>query len=63
MSKVLLYSLLLIFGLISSQFLGEVGKNWIQLAAMFCLSFIMIHVGYEFEIDKSNPNNMLGTFL
>lgn len=55
MTKILLYSLLLVFGLISSQFLGEFGKEWIQLGTMFCLSFIMIHVGYEFEIDKSKP--------
>lgn len=55
MTKILLYSLLLVFGLISSQFLGEFGEEWIQLGTMFCLSFIMIHVGYEFEIDKSKP--------
>lgn len=55
MTKVLLYSLLLVFGLISSQFLGGFGEEWIQLGTMFCLSFIMIHVGYEFEIDKSKP--------
>lgn len=55
MTKILLYSLLLVFGLISSQFLGGFGEEWIQLSTMFCLSFIMIHVGYEFEIDKSKP--------
>ena len=55
MTKILLYSLLLVFGLISSQFLGGFGEEWIQLGTMFCLSFIMIHVGYEFEIDKSKP--------
>lgn len=55
MTKILLYSLLLVFGLISSQFLGGYGEEWIQLGTMFCLSFIMIHVGYEFEIDKSKP--------
>lgn len=53
MTKVLNYSLLLVIGLVCSQFLGGFGKEWIQLATMFCLSFIMIHVGYEFEIDKS----------
>jgi Kef-type K+ transport system membrane component KefB len=55
MTKILLYSLLLVFGLITSQFLGGLGEGWIKLGTMFCLSFIMIHVGYEFEIDKSQP--------
>lgn len=55
MTKILLYSLFLVFGLISSQFLGGFGEERIQLGTMFCLSFIMIHVGYEFEIDKSKP--------
>lgn len=55
MTKLLLFSLLLVLGLLSSQFLGKFGEEWIQLGTMFCLSFIMIHVGYEFEIDKSKP--------
>ncbi len=55
MTKVLNYSLLLLVGLVCSQFLGGFGKEWVQLSTMFCLSFIMIHVGYEFEIDKSKP--------
>jgi len=55
MRKVLIYSLLLIAGLIVSQFLAGAGGDFIKLATMFCLSFIMIHVGYEFEIDKSRP--------
>lgn len=55
MRKVLLYSLLLVAGLIVSQFLAGAGSDFIKLATMFCLSFIMIHVGYEFEIDKSRP--------
>lgn len=54
MTKVLNYSLLLVIGLVCSQFIGGFGEDWIQLGTMFCLSFIMIHVGYEFEIDKSN---------
>lgn len=55
MAKILTYSLLLIFGLVISQFLGGFAEDWIQLGTLFCLSFIMIHIGYEFEIDKSNP--------
>ena len=63
MTKLLLYSLLLVFGLISSQFLGEFNKEWIQLGTMFCLSFIMIHVGYEFEIDKFKPKQYSWDYL
>ncbi|HYG73918.1 MAG TPA: sodium:proton antiporter [Planctomycetota bacterium] len=51
---------MLIAGLGASQvlprLLGEsfgVTETVIRLLTMFCLSFIMIHVGYEFEIDKS----------
>ncbi len=61
MKKVLLYSTLLVLGLIASQLLpGIFGDAYsaanlpIKLATMFCLAFIMIHVGYEFEIDKRN---------
>jgi Kef-type K+ transport system membrane component KefB len=63
MTKVLNYSLLLVIGLVCSQFLGGLGKEWIQLGAMFCLSFIMIHVGYEFEIDKSKPKQYAWDYL
>jgi Kef-type K+ transport system membrane component KefB len=52
---VLLYSLLLVAGLIGSQLLAGAGAMLIKLSTMFCLSFIMIHVGYEFEVDKSRP--------
>src|SRR4051812_29429738 len=54
--KVLAYSLLLVIGLIGSQFLGNAPHlvtMCIALATMVALAFIMIHVGYEFEIDKS----------
>lgn len=60
MRKVILYSVLLIFGLIGSQFLpGALGKGYeaaahgVKVLTMIGLAFIMIHVGYEFEIDKS----------
>jgi Kef-type K+ transport system membrane component KefB len=55
MKKVLLYSLLLVGGLIASQFLAGIGATAIKLGTMFCLAFIMIHVGYEFDIDKARP--------
>jgi hypothetical protein len=61
MRKVLLYSLLLLLGLLGSQLLpGLVGTAYakvgdiVRILTMAALSFIMIHVGYEFDIDKSN---------
>ena len=63
MAKILTYSLLLIFGLVISQFLGGFADDWIQLGTVFCLSFIMIHIGYEFEIDKSNPKKHAWDYL
>lgn len=55
MRKVLLYSVLLVIGMVFSQVLAGVGATLIGLLSMFALSFLMIHVGYEFEIDKSRP--------
>lgn len=61
MRKVALFSVLLILGIGLSQWLpGFVGENYgivaeaVQILTMIALSFIMIHVGYEFEIDKDN---------
>jgi Kef-type K+ transport system membrane component KefB len=61
MKKVVIYSALLLSGLIGSQWLPSVFPELfsalvtpIKLMTMFCLAFIMIHVGLEFEIDKSN---------
>lgn len=60
MRKVLLFSMLLVGGLIGSQLLpGLLGSDAdeyalvVRLLTMVGLSFIMIHVGYEFDIDKS----------
>jgi len=60
MGKVKLFSLLLIVGLVGSQLLPAVGgpgyaivAQVVKLLTMIALSFIMIHVGYEFEIDKT----------
>jgi Kef-type K+ transport system membrane component KefB len=60
MKKVLLFSVLLLAGMVLSQvlprsiapdFLGgyEHAVTWLTMTA---LAFIMIHVGYEFEVDK-----------
>ena len=62
MNKVLAYSLLLVAGLVGSQVVPPLmGELWpgaslvIRLGTMVALAFIMIHVGYEFEIDRSRP--------
>lgn len=55
MKKVLIFSLLLVAGLIVGQFLPPDLATPIRLLTMTALAFIMIHVGYEFEIDKSRP--------
>jgi Kef-type K+ transport system membrane component KefB len=58
MKKVLVFSLLLVAGLAGSQILpalalGHGVADAIKLVTMTLLGFIMIHVGYEFEIDRS----------
>jgi len=63
MKRVLLYSLLLVGGLIASQFLAGFGAFWIKLMTMFCLSFIMIHVGHEFDMDKMRPRQYAWDYL
>jgi Kef-type K+ transport system membrane component KefB len=57
--SVLLFSILLVGGLAFSQVLpGMLGESnagfatGIRLLTMVCLSFIMIHVGYEFDIER-----------
>jgi Kef-type K+ transport system membrane component KefB len=57
--KILIYSLLLLSGLVGSQFFEGRYQPWIQLVTMFSLSYIMIHVGYEFEIDKTKVRDYL----
>ncbi len=60
MRKVLVFSILLVGSLGLSQVLpGLVGEpysaisGWIRLLTMAALAFIMIHVGFEFDLDKS----------
>lgn len=58
MKKVYFLSALLLSGLTLSQTLPFVFNDYetfahiVKIATMVCLSFIMIHVGYEFEIQK-----------
>ena len=61
MKKVISFSLMLIVGLVLSQMLpAQLGdsyaelKHQIEVMLGVCLAFIMINVGREFEIDKSN---------
>lgn len=61
MQRVLLFSVLLILGLLGSQalpalFAGAYGplQDVIRFLTMVGLAFIMIHVGLEFEIEKHN---------
>lgn len=66
MHKVITYSLLLVAGLGVSQFLADHVVKLslaIRLATMVTLAFIMIHVGYEFEIDKSRPRQYVWDYL
>src|SRR3569832_234511 len=57
MRKVLIYSLLLVLGLLISQ--GSPPPHALRhpltLLTKAALSFNMIHVGYEFELNKSRP--------
>jgi Kef-type K+ transport system membrane component KefB len=58
MRKVTVFSCLLVAGLVGSQLLpalqiGHAGAAAIRLVTMTLLAFIMIHVGYEFEIDRT----------
>ncbi len=62
MHKVILYSFLLILGLAGSQILPTLTPGLYEslihpiiILTMVGLAFIMIQVGFEFEIDKSNP--------
>jgi len=57
MRRVLLFSGLLVAGLVASQLLPDLGHGSsglvLRALTMTALAFIMIHVGYEFELDKS----------
>ncbi len=70
MKKVLLFSALLILGLILSQFLvlfSPTSRQIIQLViknlTLVFLAFIMIHVGIEFTIDRSNLKQYVWDYI
>ena len=55
MKQVLIYSLLLVSGILGSQFFDLESARWlINLITMACLAYIMIEVGLEFTINKKN---------
>lgn len=63
MKKVLSFSLMLMTGLVLSQWLPDILgdsyaelKHIVEMMLGICLAFIMINVGREFEIDKRNVN-------
>ena len=70
MKKVISFSLMLMLGLVLSQVLpthlGESYaelKHLVELMLGICLAFIMINVGREFEIDKSNVKIYVKDYL
>jgi len=65
-NRIFLYSLLLVAGLVGSQLAPPLlGDAWsaaslaIRLATMVALAFIMVRVGYEFEVDRSRPRALV----
>ncbi|MFI3264193.1 MAG: cation:proton antiporter [Rikenellaceae bacterium] len=71
MKKVLSFSLFLLCGLIASQLLpGALGESFDSIKSYaltpmlyICLSFIMINVGREFEVDKSRWRSYTGDYF
>ncbi len=63
MRKVIIYSLLLIAGIVFSQILNIAGSFLLNVVTMIALSYIMIEVGYEFEIDKTKPMQYLWDYI
>lgn len=70
MKKVLSFSAMLMLGLLLSQLLpGALGANYemarggIEMLLGICLAFIMINVGREFEVDKSNIKSYAKDYL
>ena len=59
--KMIIFTVNLLVGLTFSQLMpewlmpGALGtwRTLVKVMTMWCLSYIMVHVGYEFDIDKS----------
>lgn len=70
MKKVISFSLMLMVGLVLSQMLpAQLGESYVELKHQIevmlgvCLAYIMINVGREFEIDKSNVRVYVKDYL
>lgn len=70
MKKVLSFSAMLMLGLLLSQVLPdvlgadyEVTREGVEVLLGICLAFIMINVGREFEVDKSNIKSYAKDYL
>ena len=70
MKKVISFSLMLMVGLVLSQMLpAQLGEHYahfhegISIMLGVCLAFIMINVGREFEIDKTNIKGYVKDYM
>jgi Kef-type K+ transport system membrane component KefB len=63
MRKVLWYSLLLIVGLIGSQFIADKLQRITELLTLFCLSFIVTRLGYGFELVRDKSQKYIWDFV
>lgn len=68
--KLIIFTVNLVSGLVLSQILpgalGDAHHAWSEVIAvltMTCLSFIMINVGYEFDIDKAHVSKYISDYL
>ena len=63
MRKVLWYSVLLIAGLIGSQFIAGKVQRILELLTLFCLAFIVTRLGYGFELVREKPRKFIWDFI
>ena len=63
MRRVFLYSFLLTAGLFVSWLVGGRGQAVAMLLAKFCLSFIMVRIGYGFEVTRAQPQKYFWDYV
>lgn len=69
MKKILSFSIFLIIGLVISQILPAVGESYDTVKVVsntllyICLSYIMINVGREFELDKTRWKSYVSDYF
>ncbi|CAE8604649.1 unnamed protein product [Polarella glacialis] len=69
--KMMVFTLMLMTGLVGSQVAAlklsrHEYHSWVEVVeklTMLCLSFIMVNVGYEFNVDKSNIKSYAKDYL